>query len=98
MGVHLHASMWRAQAGTGPMYGRSWGVQAARSPKQALLRCLILMWAEGFQTSTQCRRVAEERKMDERSAIVFLSHAIPPLDILQQLLAKVTRHTADGMQ
>ena len=44
IGVHMRANMWRSRAGTGPMYGRSWGIQSERSPKQALVRCLLLMW------------------------------------------------------
>ena len=44
IGVHVDATMWRARAATGTTYGRSWGPTSGRTPKQALIRCLVLMW------------------------------------------------------
>ena len=46
IGVHVGNSVWRAGTATGHVYGRSWGEASGRTPMQALIRVLILMWSD----------------------------------------------------
>ena len=52
IGVHLGNSIWRAGRATGPVYGRSWGTASGRTPMQALIRVLILMWTDHVAKAT----------------------------------------------
>lgn len=46
IGVHLGNSVWRAGTASGPVYGRTWGGASGRTPMQALIRVLMLMWTD----------------------------------------------------
>ena len=62
IGVHEANKVWRTSCPGSKHFGRTWGEGSGRSPKQALIRVLILMLTEYCETNNSDRLAKKQLK------------------------------------